>query len=682
MHFSLRATALTVLFQVAIFQSFGQNAQIAIQTVLTPSLTYMQVVAHQDDDFLFMNPDVANQIVAGVNTVTIYLTAGQSCGTTTARSCNDPVLPPDLSREEFAAARQNGIRAAYAQMAQVADVWTRTLVQPDLVHTVELYTLNASPNIELLFMNLPDGGDPLVPHADALSNMYQDPTYVTDTVVPVCDAYTLTIIPNCDPQTNQPAVPLQYYNHAGVLAVLSALVKQYQPIEVRTLDPQPFEKLTPDGQNYEVSYDNLDHTATARFLDQVLANYHGPNGTGRYTVNYYKGYSSPDYPANLGQADYDQKLATATTYTPYDPNFTYYQANYDTYYRHIWERYPGSTTWLQRSSDGRLVAVSVENRRVKYWYENTAGGAWIGPVSICCVNPIAPYLTLLRRPDGRLQIFALRLPLKREQWFPAASVPLQDVVTTIQVPTTTSAISFSSWQSLGSPDAGNCSGGCQFVGVPTATIDGSGRAFVFAKNSQGLVSYTFSTGSGWSAWDATSFSSQIQAYAGAVSQDILDGIAAVTRDDGVIEVFATMRVGFDGSAGALWHFVQNPNSTTFTFDPSLSDNSVFAYERAASAPTVTKNQNGTIEIFYREAADATLGNPGARVLTLYQGNGLVYGPTILYGDAGAGPVAAIRRESTGEIMLFERNFWEGSAKSNETRPTQTLLLFSGKFWEA
>lgn len=165
-----------------------------------------------------------------------------------------------------------------------------------------------------------------------------------------------------------------------------------------------------------------------------------------------------------------------------------------------------------------------------------------------------------------------------------------------------------------------------------------------------------------------------------VSQDIVDGIAAVTRDDGIIEVFATLRAGFDGRPGALLHFVQDShrglsNATTFTFGPTFSNNPAFAFERAASAPTATKNQDGQVEIFYREAADAVTGNPGARVLTAYEAGGVIYGPTVLYGDAGAGPVAAIRRESTGEIILFERNVWGGISEIQQSGPNGDFSPF-------
>ena len=70
----------------------------------------LEIVAHQDDDFLFMNPDVQNQISEGLQTVTVYMTAGESVGNA-IDYCQITPCPGRLALD-----RQQGIRAAYAQM--------------------------------------------------------------------------------------------------------------------------------------------------------------------------------------------------------------------------------------------------------------------------------------------------------------------------------------------------------------------------------------------------------------------------------------------------------------------------------------------------------------------------------------------------------------------------------------
>lgn len=637
---------------------------------------HMQIVAHEDDDFLFMNPDIHNAIAAGHSIASVYLTAGQASGAECGPNMQDCPGHIQMCAPEFATARQKGIKAAYAQMASVATpTWTRSLIVPDLgqtwPHTVELYTLDQAPRIKLLFMNIADGGSSVGPppgdcgygtYANALARMWENDSFVTTTIQPDCgpvqgfgnataacngvnypDPFVCNSFEGCNP-----TVPLQNYDRAGVRAVLTGLINMYQPTVIRTLDPQPFSLQDGNG-NYVVSYDNPDHTTAARFADEALASYHGPSSTGRSSVIHYKGYGFTSYPSNLGFAESIAKRDTAFTYAPFDPNYITYRNSYDNWYSISYERYPASTQWIERATDGRLVAAAVQDRQVKVWYENTVGGTWTGPVSLPSSAPIAPSVTLLKRPDGKLQVFAMQLPLERERSPIPAGAPTQSVITAVQ--DTGSGISFGAWQSLGAPGGTSA----QLNGVPTAVFDGSGRAFVFAKNSDGKVSYTYSAGGTWAAW-AAAVPSEL---------DIIDGIAAIARNDGVVEVFVT------GRDGRIQHFVQNGTSTAF-LDGTLS----FPFY-ASSAPTVAKNQDGRLEVFYREITDINDSSKYGRVITAWQNSsgqwlgGISNVGGTVYGDAGAGPVAAIQRGGTGHIMLFERNLnarisatWQGAPNSS------------------
>ena len=57
-------------------------------------------------------------------------------------------------------------------------------------------------------------------------------------------------------------------------------------------------------------------------------------------------------------------------------------------------------------------------------HEVTSGGAWTGPVQLGNPGPVTPAVTVVRRNDGRLQLFALRSPVDE-------SVQ-QDVITSLQ----------------------------------------------------------------------------------------------------------------------------------------------------------------------------------------------------------------------------------------------------------
>jgi hypothetical protein len=640
----------------------------SVTSAVTTGNLQMNIVAHEDDDFLFINPDLQQQISAHIPIVTVYITAGEAGGD---GRCGDT----HASEDEHAHERQRAVQAAYAQMAnpswtaQQADSasWSRELIVPDSgvawPHTVERYTLLNNSGITLIFMNLREDGDGN--RYDPASNpsgsptigqMFDDHSLVTDTVVPSCGpAGSCVHSPSCNPD-----VPWQNYSHDQLVTVLADLVTLYQPEVVRTLDPMPLEitgyrsNLCRSDNYYEdVCFDNLDHRYAARYVDEVLANYHGPNGLARYTVEHYKGYSHTNYPQNIGHGAYQQKFAAGEAYRQahvYDvygrsvlDDPYYSDAAYEPDYQSMYERYPASTEWLQRANNGSLVAVSVEDRKVKLWYETSPGGSWTGPVNLGGGAPIAPHVTLLTRTDGRLQIFATRLPGGLEHWPASGS---QDVITAIQNTTT---MTFGAWQSVGAPDSGG------YTGVGTAAIDGTGRIFVFARNSNGLPAYTYSSGSTWAAWQPIYVS----------AQDVMDGLAAITRNDGVIEVFATSRTG------QIEHFVQSGTSTGFLVSYGSS---AFNFTGAASAPTVTKNQDGRIEIFYREATSNVAGAAQyGRVDTAWVNtSGAWQGPAVLYGDAGSGPVAAIRRGGTGEIMLFERNTWNGISTTRQVSPNSSF----------
>jgi hypothetical protein len=597
----------------------------------------LQIAAHQDDDFLFMNPDLQNAIWEGMQTVTVYMTAGEAAGG--APRCPGTLCPGAIARD-----RQLGIRAAYAQMdgfgpdnaGGYESYWQRALWRPDGVHWVERYTLIADPRIQLIFMNLHDQPDP---PEYSLTNLLYDPTFVAPMIVP--DGSALASIP-----------PSQLtYNHAGVLAVLKAIVNKYQPAFVRTLDPEPFQIIV-NGE-YLVSFDNADHTAVAQFMNQALGAYHGPSRTKHWSLTNYKAYSIEQYPLNLGDFDTSSKMATAHAYDPYDSNFGFDQYTYT--YPRMYERYPGTTRWVTAFSNGLLAAFTVENLHVQMWRETTAGGAWTGPVTLGNPGPVTPAVTAVRRSDGRLQLFALRSPVDE-------NVP-QDVITSVQAQ---GSMSFGSWTNLGNPNTGNCGlGNCRWMGPPTAAVDGLGRMFAFVKGSEGRIYWKFFANGTWSSW--TPMNPKGLVY-GNAKLDIMDGIAAATRPDGRIEVFATAR------AGTMQHHLQSalrqgivPPAFASDYNFPVGAGVSPAITNGASAPTLTKNADGRLEFFYREASTG-------RVITYYTTTGGSWaGPVLLYGDSGVGPVAAIN-SSGGVIELFERNVWNGISVTWQLAPNDIFQL--------
>jgi hypothetical protein len=79
----------------------------------SPAPVDLNIVAHQDDDILFMNPDILNSVVMGHRQVTVYITAG-NIGLADA----DFGLGPD---PEYPLAREEGAIAGYSKLLQLAD---------------------------------------------------------------------------------------------------------------------------------------------------------------------------------------------------------------------------------------------------------------------------------------------------------------------------------------------------------------------------------------------------------------------------------------------------------------------------------------------------------------------------------------------------------------------------------
>jgi LmbE family N-acetylglucosaminyl deacetylase len=98
----------------------------------------LNIVAHPDDDLLFLSPDLIDSIRSGAQVRTVFLTAG------------------DAGRgPAYWQGRIRGIRAAYARTAGVGDLWKD--LDPGLSGATGL-SLAGAAHVSLVFLKLPDGG--------------------------------------------------------------------------------------------------------------------------------------------------------------------------------------------------------------------------------------------------------------------------------------------------------------------------------------------------------------------------------------------------------------------------------------------------------------------------------------------------------------------------------------------
>ncbi|KAL2871415.1 GlcNAc-PI de-N-acetylase-domain-containing protein [Aspergillus lucknowensis] len=229
----------------------------------------LYIVAHQDDDLLFLNPSLLHSIRDNHSIQTIYLTAG------------DAGLGP-----EYWTSRQTGALAAYAQMAGVSNTWDESGLEIP-AGEIRLYTLRerAENPISLAFMHLPDGNGDGSGFAatgnESLEKLWKGAIGTINTVDESGISYT----------------------REELISALASVIDRYGPDSV-------------SAQDYVDAFgsgDHSDHTAGALFANEaaVRSSFGG-------SVAAYEGYPIKDLPANVGGADLDAKKAAFYTYAPYD----------------------------------------------------------------------------------------------------------------------------------------------------------------------------------------------------------------------------------------------------------------------------------------------------------------------------------------------------------------------------
>lgn len=430
----------------------------------------MQVIAHQDDDLLFMNPDIEGQIRAGQCSVSVFVTAGN--GEPTVRN------------------RQAGIKDAYRVMAQVADLPAQTEWDPDPVaiagYPVEQFFLRDRPAVRLAFVNL---DDPLGSTGrPGISKLWNN---------------TATAVSVIDPDTDQPtqATP-RTISRSGVLDVLSGLMTAYLPTTLRIQDTVPDSRYMTD---------HADHIAAALFAQDAAHTYRVGTGVAMNLV-YYRDYNISSSPSNLDASNraekhqrfYGEYIRLNPT-AEIDANGYYW--THRTYYR--WAR---GTSWVGRNADGRLAAFVVRDGEV-FLHAEAADGSWPAPVSLGRPGQgLYPAISVSYHADGRMAIFGRGLDGR----IMAASQ-------------TVASGGWSGWVDLGSPNLGQSN--ASQVGTPAVAIGANGRMQVFVKNGAGgLSSRVQSTASGstWGGWTGLGGTGLQDPVVAAANRGLIEVFASTT----------------------------------------------------------------------------------------------------------------------------------------------------------
>jgi LmbE family N-acetylglucosaminyl deacetylase len=233
-----------------------------------PGGTTLGFVAHEDDDILFLSPDILHDIQNGRCVVTVFVTTGDDNQGTT-----------------YWQQREAGAKAAYAQMNGVASAWTQFDAGiPG--HPAPLTTLVGKPAISLIFMRLPDGnGDGSGFSNDNFESLQKIWQGAISSVHAVDGTST--------------------YSKQDITNTFAYLMSTYSPDQIRTQD---YVHAYGDG-------DHSDHHTVGYFANLANQSY----GLG-HTFTGYLDYQTSSLSVNVAGADFSNKQNAFFAYAPHDPS--------------------------------------------------------------------------------------------------------------------------------------------------------------------------------------------------------------------------------------------------------------------------------------------------------------------------------------------------------------------------
>ena len=236
--------------------------------------TVVNIVAHQDDDLLFMNPDIMRDIQAGKCVRTVYVTAGDSG-----------------NGRYYTLGREQGSEAAYSTMLGRPTVWSQHTVKLADKQFVTIATPKDNSKISLVFMHLPDGGI----HGLGFSATHHESLDRLGNT-------TLRQIHSEDKQS--------VYTSSQLVQALVTVLRIYQPSEIRTQSAYA-DSIYPD---------HSDHRAVGRYAQSAQVAYDRllPAGGGQIPILFYVGYPVHGFVENVTGQDLADKTAAFLAYAHHD----------------------------------------------------------------------------------------------------------------------------------------------------------------------------------------------------------------------------------------------------------------------------------------------------------------------------------------------------------------------------
>jgi LmbE family N-acetylglucosaminyl deacetylase len=224
----------------------------------------LNIVAHQDDDLLFLSPDLLHAIQSDRTVRTVFLTAGDAGS--------------DLWQT-----REVGVQAAYAQMCGVANAWTQTDAGI-AEHAIPVFTLADHPSVSVAFLRLPDGNFNGAGFASTTHQSLQQLWIGSISTIETIDGSSR-------------------YSKATLISVLTRLMFSFQPDHIHT-------------QDYIGTYgdgDHSDHHSVAYFVQAARQMY-----ITSHSFIGYEGYAASSRLANITGVDLIAKQNAFQAYAHYD----------------------------------------------------------------------------------------------------------------------------------------------------------------------------------------------------------------------------------------------------------------------------------------------------------------------------------------------------------------------------
>ncbi|MFE4634142.1 PIG-L family deacetylase [Streptomyces sp. NPDC056773] len=447
----------------------------------------LQIVAHPDDDLYFMNPDLRYSIAAGHPVTSVYLTSGEADGINAGEA---QVASTPADKPAYAEARQNGIRAAYAQMAtgDRDSPWRRTVVPTAGGGHAEVDVLTAKPQIHLAWLQLREAGNVWADRPDSLHGLW-------DGRVPRLESMLAS---------GSPVKQEFTYTKEQVVRTLVGVLERYKPTTVRSQDPTPGR--FPGNKHYT---DHQDHFYGARFVQLALASYAKEvRDRPHFSVQNYLGYLNGSLPSALAPDEARAKLDVLDTYAWTDrqnhcgsaagcgdlkvadhPAGNHWSSTIN-YARGT------ATSWLASDAKRGLWAFRVLDGQLAVWHRDGLLGAWSGPRLLpgAAGTVMDQGISTVTLPDGRIAAFGTRTSFGAE---PAGYT--REVVQSVQK--APGSPDFGDWTSLGTPETSDETWTSD-ISAPAVAVDGSGQLAVYVRDGAYTLRGRVQSPTGtWGPWD-------------------------------------------------------------------------------------------------------------------------------------------------------------------------------------